>query len=202
MMHRGFTVIEILVVGLIIALACLLGVVSISQQANSMVLHSAGLSLLQISRYGRLMAVENHRPCRLCIDLDNRQYWLTDYKQAASAKADAPRRLETVNIRQNDAAKGIVNRYWQKRQLPERVRFVRVGVVEKADVNCGMATIVFNADGTAGAGIIQIAVDDEAQTIVIYPCTARAELNGGLIDVLPVEVIDLTPALKTNFNAQ
>jgi Tfp pilus assembly protein FimT len=199
MMHRGFTVIEILVVGLIVALACLLGVVSISQQAGSTVLHSAGLSLLQVSRYGRLMAVENHRPCRLCMDLDNRQYWLSDYKQTTAAKTDAPERLESVNGRQDDAVKGIVNRYLQKRQLPERVRFVRVGVVEKADVNRGVATIVFNADGTAGAGIIQIAVGDEAQTIVIHPCTARAELHGGLINTMPVEVIDLAPASTGSF---
>jgi len=200
MMHRGFTILEILVVGLIIALACLLGVVSVSQQAGGVVLHSAGLSLLQAGRYGRLMAVENHRPCRLCIDLDNRQYWLTDCRQSASTKTDntGTRRPETADGQRNNTAKGIANVYLQKRQLPERVSFIRVGTVEKADVSRGIATIVFNTDGTADAGIIQMAAGKETQTIIIHPCTARTELHSGLIDTLPVEVIDLTPASGLN----
>ena len=54
----------------------------------------------------------------------------------------------------------------------------------------GEVTITFEPDGSAEAALVQISSEDDTQTLLVYPWTAKSVLVAGAIDELPTDVVD------------
>ncbi len=183
MKSQAFTLIEIMAAVMIIAVSSMLAIFTVYQHMDSMTLNSCGQDLLKAARYGRLAAAENHRPCVLCIDIDNSLFWLSPAAE-----------LRWGNERDNKIASprpSLLREYLQKRRLPESVKFSKVELAGIGAVERGRVSITFGIDGGAEAALVQISINDNARSLLIYPWTGRAVLEGGQTGVLPMDVIDL-----------
>ena len=180
----GFTLIEILLVVLIIAMASTWGAFSIYQGLDSTALRSGSLSLQRVGRYGRLVAGQMHRGCQLHVNLDEGTYWLSVQKAVEAVGNEK-------DNKKTEQALMFGNDYGRIRKLPEKLRFSLANIEGQGVVTSGEVSVNFYVDGSAQAGLIQISSDSETQTLMIYPCTARVELVSGVIDVLPSDTIDL-----------
>jgi len=182
---RGFTVVEILAVMVVIALGCSMGVFAVYQQLDSTSLHSAGYLLLHVVEYANLLARQMDRPCELHIDMDNRTFRLAVHARNNyddTTLIEAGRQPGTVMIH---------NPYERARELPEKVHFSKIRVEDETHTGKGQAVIIFRGDGTAQAALININVADESKTIVVMPHTGRSQLRQGAVNELPTEIIDL-----------
>ena len=185
MKRKAFTIVEVVLVVLVIALVSTLAAFDVYRELDSTMLRSSSLGLQRAARYARLIAGQKHQPCRLYINLDEGTYWLT------IVKTGTPVGRENEDVKATGILEG-ENVYSQARKLPEKLHFRWVQVEgDKTAVREGRVSIAFNVDGSAQAGLIQISSENAVQTLLIYPCTARSELYGKAIDDLPSETIDL-----------
>lgn len=164
----GFSLLELLVVVAIMALMASLVGVRYYQRMEKVVLRGAAYRVLNMAQYGRLLAGEGHRPCRLNINLTEGTYWLTEQLTGipvgGETDKDGGRELT------------ISDHYSRPSVLPERIKFKMVEVAGRVVVGSGEVTIEFMADGTAEASVIEIGGDKRVYTVVIEPWTGRAEI--------------------------
>ena len=184
MRRKGFTIIEILVVITIIALASTWAAVVIYREMGSTTLRSTALALQRTARYGRLIAGQRHQPCRLQINLNEGNYRLNIIKRGyAVNKDEEPKTFE--GLLENEDI------YSEEKYLPENIHFGLVIVEDQQIEQTGEASVSFNVDGSAQAALIQLRNEDETQSLLINPVTAKAELYNKAVKALPNERFDL-----------
>ena len=83
------------------------------------------------------------------------------------------------------------NIYSQIKKLPENIHFGLVIVEDQQTEHNGEVSVSFNVDGSAQAALIQLRYEDDVQTILINPVTAKAELYNKALETLPSERFDL-----------
>ncbi|MBN1437132.1 MAG: type II secretion system protein [Sedimentisphaerales bacterium] len=183
MRSRAFTLIELLLVVTIFAMAAVLTGLAIYHRTDHTALASSSRRLLNAVRYARLSAAEHHRSCQLHIDIADGRYWLTAQQSG----------IPVTQLDASDAADQaiVTEEFANPSQLPTKVRFAVVRVAGDSDTRQNEICITFHEDGTADAALIQLATEDEVVTLLIYPWTGRAELRTAAIDVLPSQTADL-----------
>jgi len=181
--RRGFTTVELLMVIVIMAAASAVAGLRVYRGLDSAALRSSSHRLLRLARYGRLLAGEHRMVCKLHVDLDEGKYWLT--ARAGGAQAAAK---ETGNSLREEVVRNV---YVRPEVLPERVRFCLAQIAGGQAVRQGEIVVEFKVDGSATAGLIQIGTARETNTLLIYPCTAKARLVGKAVAVLPSDTIEL-----------
>ena len=184
MRWKGFTIIEILVVITIIALASTWAAVVIYREMGSTTLRSTALALQRTARYGRLTASQRHQPCRLQINLNKGSYRLYIIKRGYAVNKDEEPKIFEETPENEDI-------YSKEKYLPENIHFGLVIVEDQKTEQTGEASVSFNVDGSAQAALIQLRYEDNVQTILINPVTAKAELYNEAIETLPSESFDL-----------
>ena len=182
MKRRGFTLVEILLIVMIMALASMLVGMEIYRNMDRTALRASTQRLLQAARYARVLAAEHHRQCTLHIDMDDGAYWLTAVETNVPLVAGAEDGAEDEQV--------IRSIYSRPSKLAEKLWFatVRVG---GSDDESGEVTIRFEPDGSAEAALVQISSADDTQTLLVYPWTAKSVLVEGAVDELPTDVVDL-----------
>ena len=188
MKGRGFTILEILLVVTIIALVGTIVGYRFYEGMERTDLRSVGHSLLNMARYGQLLAVEHHQPCTLHIDLDEGRYWLTSRKNKTVTGSEFDAEQEAV----------VSDAYIRPGVLPVTLEFVRAQVEGQQAVREGKIAISFRTDGSAEAGLVQIGSAKKYYTLLIYPWTGRAQLKAEAIDELPVDTEDLDESGRTS----
>jgi prepilin-type N-terminal cleavage/methylation domain-containing protein len=185
MRRKGFTIIEILVAITIIALASTWAAVVIYRGIGSTTLKSTALTLQRTAQYGQLIAGQKHQPCQLQINIHEKTYRLNIIKRgyAVNKKNEEPQTFEGV-LESEDI-------YSQIKKLPENIHFGLVITEDQQTEHNGEVSISFHVDGSAQAALIQLRCEDDAQTILINPVTAKAELYNKAIEALPSEKFDL-----------
>lgn len=183
--QKGFTLVEILLVVMLVAVASTWAAFTVYQGLDSTALRSGSLSVQRAARFARLLAGQKHQLCKLYINLDENTYWLEVIPAGQPVRKDTKEEPE-----QEEGILEIENVYKQKRKLPEKVRFY-LTQVEEEKVKSGQIAITFKAVGGAEASLIQVGTDKEIVTLVIYPVTGRLELFHEAINELPRERIDL-----------
>jgi prepilin-type N-terminal cleavage/methylation domain-containing protein len=184
MRRKGFTIIEILVAITIIALASTWAAVVIYREIGSTTLKSTALSLQRTAQYGQLIAGQKHQPCQLQINIDEKTYRLNIIKRNyAVNKNEEPQTFEGV-LESEDI-------YSQIKKLPENIHFGLVITEDQQTEQNGEVSVSFHVDGSAQAALIQLCNEDEVQTILINPVTAKAELYNEALETLPSERFDL-----------
>ena len=184
MWRKGFTIIEILVAITIIALASTWAAVVIYRGIESTTLKSTALTLQRTAQYGQLIAGQKHQPCQLQINIHEKTYRLNIIKRGyAVNKNEEPQTFEGV-LESEDI-------YSQIKKLPENIHFGLVITEDQQTEQTGEVSISFHVDGSAQAALIQLRCEDDAQTILINPVTAKAELYNKALETLPSERFDL-----------
>jgi len=184
MRRKGFTIVEILVAITIIALASMWAAVVIYRGIESTTLRSTALALQRTARYGRLIAGQRHQLCRLQINMHERTYRLNIIKRGYAVNKDEETETFEGILESEDI-------YSQEKRLPDNINFGLVIVEDQQIEQSGEASVSFNVDGSAQAALIQLRYEDETQTILINPVTAKAELYNEAVEALPSESFDL-----------
>lgn len=184
MQRKGFTIVEILVAITIIALASTWAAVVIYRGIESTTLRSTALALQRTARYGRLIAGQRHQLCRLQINMPERTYRLNIIKRGYAVNKDEETETFEGVLESEDI-------YSEEKRLPDNINFGLVIVEDQQTEQSGEASVSFNVDGNAQAALIQLRCEDETQTILINPVTAKAELYNKAIEALPSERFDL-----------
>ncbi|MBN1766547.1 MAG: hypothetical protein JW860_14930 [Sedimentisphaerales bacterium] len=189
---KGFTIIEILLVMLFIALMCTWVAIDMYQGLDSTALRSNSLGLLRAARYARGWAGAHNQVCRLHINLQESSYWLSlaENRDSLSPPEETP--ACDVLIQENI--------HQQKRYLPDKLRFGQVLVGDNQTSARQEQVITFFPDGRAQAGLVQIASNDSTQTLLIFPVTGKSQLYNRAIDELPCETIDLDTGSFSGFD--
>ena len=188
MRRRSFTLVETVLVVVILALTAATVGYQYYRSMDRTVLRSGAYRLMNMAQYARLLAGEQHRPCKLHVDLTEGTYWLTEQQTGIAVEAgEAEEAGEEETIR---------DLYARPIRLPEELHFKLVRVEGAEAAGEGEISLTFNTDGTAQAGLIQISSKKRTYTLVIYPWTGRAELVGKEVNELPVEVTDLDAIIK------
>jgi len=179
--HKGFTLVELLVVVALIALLGGLGSGMYAGTHKRLLVKKAARQFLTAARYGRIMAIQRGQPYELQLSEGNQGFALT-----------------TAQWNQ-DTAEGqrvVVRDYYAK---PvefegdvgfEQIRMATPEGPETADVEQEQK-IVFRPDGSAQSAVVQIGDGRTHYTIAIVPSTGRASLREGTADEVKVAVIDL-----------
>jgi len=177
----GFTLAELLAVIVIITfLAGATGGIYIGTYERR-VLEKASRELLLAAKYARLIAIEQQKPCKMNLDDQKNCFYLTT--EVLVAATSRPEEIVINNI------------YHRPVQLPEGVTFEDITIEWGEAFSYGAGDqpkiIVFAANGTASAAMVQIGNGKRHYTLSISPATARATLTFGAGDSLDADTIDL-----------
>ena len=183
-MDKGFTIVEILLVVLVIAIASTWTAIDFYQSLDSTSLRSGTMSVQRAARYARLIAGQRHQACKLHVNLDEGTYWLTVQERARAVGAEEQEEIEKSMLE-------IENVYERKRKIDEKLHFGKAQVEDSEAVSDGEVSIAFNVQGSAESALLQISSKFQTRTILIYPWTGRTQIHSGAIDELPCETIDL-----------
>jgi general secretion pathway protein H len=187
---RAFTLIELMVVLAVIALAATLAVPAMASITGANARAAAGEvagTLRALFEYAAL----RHATCRLVIDIDAR----ASHAECARGRAAAPRSESDLDLADRFPGEkdevirkllartsfgAIEDRLVKKRTLPGQARFGPV-VLEgrQHPVESGTAVVSFFPGGRAQAARIPIVDGDHHYTVVLEPLTGRARVVAG-----------------------
>lgn len=137
---KGFTLIEIMVVVVIVAALFTFTIPSLSGVNENNRLRASVRELTNLMKYARTEAVFNARTTQVFLDTEQHEYWL-DLRNPAD------------NRRNSDKLKTTMER---RRELEKNVAFEAVNAVEKNILKSGTIAIDFYPDGTASPTLISL----------------------------------------------
>lgn len=166
---RGFTIVELVVVIVIIAVLSGMTVPQLAGSWGSASLRSAARDLLVTAQFARHYAATHRTRCRLVLHPTDGRYVL----EAESDKETAEGGFEPV---QSHAAK--------PGQLPSNVRFETLRILPRAGESRSdpqSSAVFFEPNGQADTAVIAITDGRRFWTLRVAPTTARVELLEGKI---------------------
>jgi len=185
----GFTLVELLVVVAIIAVAGGAGIGLYAGTSERLKLERAARNFLLTARYARIMAIEKQREYKIQIDSEKGGFALatTEWNESSEQFAEAVVRDYYCKPVEFEGAVRF-----------EDVRIVATGVEETAaedDDESGEQAIIFSPDGSAQAVTVQIGDGRRHYTISISVATGKAKISFGEIkEIAEVGTIDLDVA--------
>ena len=180
----GFTIIEVLLVVVIIALLAGVGGGIYVGTYKNMLAKKAARDFLLAAKYARMMAIERQSPCRMELDDVNNGLWLV---------------VDGQNIETGQVEPVIVRDFYFK---PvefggnvgfENIQIAQVGLEEVYDAGeeTEEKTIVFSPNGTAQSAVIQIGDGKNHYTASISAATGKTTVYFGTAEEVKVGSIDL-----------
>jgi len=164
----GFTVAELLLVVMIIALvAGVSGGLYVGTHKRLLV-EKAARDLLLTAKYARIMAIEQQHPYEIQLDVVNRGFWLT-----TSQWDEETGRTEPIVVRD----------YYCKP--------VQLEGDETATEDEQEQTIIFSPTGTAQTAVVQLGDGSSHYTVSISAATGKAKVYFGMVEGVEVGTIDL-----------
>jgi general secretion pathway protein H len=192
--HRGFTLVELLVVISVIALLAGLAAPAVGTLTGANAREAAG-RLSGAMRYMFDTAALRHTTCRLALDLDNAAWWPECTPAAAAigregdeSEADLERRFpgeSAEEVRQLLAKTrfgSFSDRLVEKRTLPGNAKFGAVHVEGRRDAASGIVYVHFFASGQAQRAYVPVVDGNNLYTVVVEPFTGRARVAIGKVE--------------------
>jgi prepilin-type N-terminal cleavage/methylation domain-containing protein len=180
MRRRGFTLTEVLLVVVIIALVGGVGGGIYVGTHKRMQVEKAARDFLLTAQYARIMAIEQQSRYTMQLDATNNRFWL------ATAQWDE----ETGQTRQVI----MQDYYCRPVELTGDVKFERVLIspvgLETAETDEADA-IVFLPNGTASSAVIQIGDGKTHYAISVDAATAKATMYFGMAEEIKMSSVDL-----------
>ena len=172
---RAFTLIEMMVVLMLIAVAAGMIVPRFVDRAATAALREAGRDLYTTARRAREHAVTRRRPCRLVIDAQRGRFDLL-------VEDDPTRRPGQYRPVRRAGAR--------RSGLDRSIRFGRIRIALPDDAESARF-IQFDPMGMATAAIVEVTDGRRTWSLVVEPGTGRARLIDGEVDEMPAGRIDL-----------
>lgn len=183
---RGFTIAEMLMVIIIIALLAGASGGFYVGTYKKMLVEKPARELVRAVKYAKVLAVERQQPCKVVLDATQKEFYLT-----VELLNDQAQQVEEVIVR---------NQYFKPRKLSEGVTFegIRITPVNPSQTEQpdrqyadGKYVMVFAANGTADATIVQIGDGKRHYTVVVSAATAKATMLFGTAEKVQTETVDL-----------
>ncbi len=180
--NRGFTLVEILVVVVIIAVLAAMIIPGMYAGRGLAQLRGSARQVLVAAQYARDFATTRRSKCRLTIDQNQQRYALT-FQQDPQHNPSQFVPLATA--------------LGKPRRLSEGLRFAKVWIQPRQTYNQNEQTpinldyITFDPNGQADAAALEITNGQQTFSVLIAPYTAYAKLIEGTVSELPNNRIDL-----------
>jgi len=179
---RAFTLVELLVVVAIIAVAGGAGIGLYGGTSERFKLEKTARNFLITAKYARIMAIEKQREYKIQLDSENGGFALSSIEWNQSTE---------------EFEQTVVNDYYCKPvEFDGNIRFENVKVAadyqtEETDDQEAETSIVFRPDGSADAVVVQIGNGRTHYTISISPATGKAKIQFGELENAEIGTIDL-----------
>ena len=178
--HGGFTITEVLLVVVIIALIAGVGGGLYVGTHKRMLVEKAAREFLLTAQYARIMAIEQQSRYTLQLDAANNRFWL------ATAQWDAQAGQTTQVI--------VQDYYCRPIELAGDVKFEDVQIapmsLETAETDKGDA-MVFLPNGSASSAVIRIGDGKTHYAISIDAATGKATMYFGTAEEIKMNSVDL-----------
>lgn len=171
----GFTLVEMTVVILLVAVLAGMTIPMLAGAAASTHLKEQAYALLTAARYARDYAVTHRVDCRLTIDSTAGQFAL----QRQDIDATGAQTFVSIGL---GWGRPVV--------LAGNVRFGRVQI-SPADGRPENSWITFRPAGQADAALVEITDGRWTYTLLVVPASGRATLTEGSVQVIPNDRMDL-----------
>ena len=177
----GFTVAELLLVVVIIALVAGVGGGIYIGTYKNMLVKKAARDFVLAAKYARTVAIEQQSPCKIELDIADNGFWLTIDKFNEETE-----QIEEVVVR---------NLYFKPVKFSGDIKFediqiTPIGLEEVFPVD-EQRIIVFSPNGTAQSAIIQIGDGKNHYTVSICAATGKAKMHFGTAEEVEVSTLDL-----------
>jgi type II secretory pathway pseudopilin PulG len=178
----GFTIAEILLVVIIVALVAGVGGGIWVGTYKKMLAEKAALGFVFAAKHARLTAIERQSPCMMELDTEENRFALVIYALDVETG-----RTEQVPLRD----------FYFKKPVEfagdvefEDIQITPIGEREMAEAD-EEKTIVFSPDGTAQSAVIQMGDGRNHYTVSISAATGRAKMHFGTADEVETGTVDL-----------
>ncbi len=195
--QRGFTLIELMIVVGVIALAATLVAPALASVTGANARQAAG-ELAGSMRALFDVAALRHATCRMALDLEKRAWWAECAPGRAGIARDPERATDAELAERFPDEKDaevrkllartqfgkLEDRLVKKRELPGRTAFEPVHVEgRRGAVEEGVAYVYFFAGGQAQRAIVPLVDGGNRYTVVLEPFTGRASVVPGKVEV-------------------
>jgi type II secretion system protein H len=178
--RRGFTLIELLVVIAILSLMASVGAGMLLGTYNKLNVDKAASNLFLTAKYARMMAVEQQKHYKLCLDTTNNAFYLVTTIDSESGQSE-----ETI----------VTDPYCKPVILVGDIKIEDIQItpiaLETTTESEDLPTIIFLPDGTAQSAVVQIGNERTHYTVSINAATGKAKLSPGTIENVKVSTVDL-----------
>lgn len=181
--QSGFTIAELLVVVVIIALLGGVGGGLYVGTYKKLLVEKAARGLVLTAQYARISAIEKQRPYEIQLDLANNGYAVTTTQYSEEAEGTEEIVVSDNYCKPVSFEEGVV---FEDLQIAPTAS--EAEVVDDTEEQLG---IVFQPNGTAQSAVIQIGNGKNRYTVVIDAATAKATMHFGLAEQVHVGTIDL-----------
>ena len=179
-LHKGFTVLELLIVVVIVALAAGLSVGYFAGTYNNMLLRKNARDIVGMAKYARLRAIESHSRTKIVFDQ-------TQGKICLSAdQEDVGGQINEIMVNES---------YCRAITLLDGIYLGRIRIEPAfgygGDEGMEGQSIKFYPDGKCNKSIVELTDGKGMYSVLIYPQSGRVAVEHGAIEILDDEVIDL-----------
>jgi prepilin-type N-terminal cleavage/methylation domain-containing protein len=178
----GFTLVEMLLVVVAVALLAAVGVPICMGTYKKMQVEKAARNVLFAARYARMTAIELQSPCRLVLDAQERALGLTVH-----VPDEVTGRTEWVPFR-DSCFKGPLE--FEAGVEFEDIQIAPRGAQYVADAD-DEQTILFLPNGTAQTALVQVGNGKTRRTVSVCAATGRAKLYLGGAENVEIRTTDL-----------
>lgn len=169
--QRGFTLMELMIVVVIIAVMMAVILPSLRGVAENNRLRGSVRELMSLMKYARSEAVFNARTTEVFLDTEKRQYWLDLRTPDPKTGKYNPKGKRTTMER--------------KRTLENDVWFGNVEAQNNNIIDGGIIAIDFYPDGSASPSLITVKNTKEVNyTLEVLKSTGMIEMNQGDVDAV------------------
>lgn len=180
--QRGFTIIEMMLVVLVISLIAGVGGGIYTGTYKGMLVEKAARSFLLTAKYARVMAIEQQKRYEIYLDAPGNRFYLT------TTKMNSETGLTSRVIIRDPYCKPVM---FEGNVRFEGINITPIGVQTTEDDDEEQQTIVFLPDGTAQKALVQIGDERTHYAISISAATGKAKMFYSNIESVKTDTIDL-----------
>jgi type II secretion system protein H len=175
----GFTLLEIMVVVVILAIIVGVAMPSMSKFNESNRLKTAARELASLMRYARTEAIFNERVTEVFLDIENREYWVDLRSETAEDDSD-----DSDRGRKRRKAKPKKTSMEDKRPLEKKIIFGDILAYDENIIKDSLIAIDFFPDGHASPTFFTLKSESTGREmcIEVLKATGFTEVTAGSIE--------------------